>query len=93
MHKFDVLRRPITNEKTDVLTEAYNQYVFEVVKSANKQQVKHAVESVFSVKVTDVRTLIMPGKSRRWGRHITKTPAWKKAIVTLATGDRIDLHV
>lgn len=91
MHKYEVLRRPVLTEKTDILGEQHNQYVFEVAKEANKAQIKDAVETIFEVKVERVRTAVMPGKPRRWGRHTSKTPAWKKAMVTLAEGERIDL--
>jgi large subunit ribosomal protein L23 len=91
MHKYDVLVRPITTEKTDRLTDQSNQVAFEVSTDANKRQIREAVQSIFDVRVTAVRTMIMPGKGRRWGRHLTKTPRWKKAVLTLAPGDSIDL--
>ena len=91
MHKYDVLRRPIVTEKTDLMAEQNNQFVFEVARRANKRQIGGAVSEIFKVRVVDVRTMVMPGKPRRWGRHTTKTPRWKKAVVTLAAGDRIDL--
>jgi large subunit ribosomal protein L23 len=91
MHRYEVLRRPVLTEKTDILSEQSNQYVFEVAKGANKAQIRDAVEVIFDVKVVAVRTMVMPGKSRRWGRHVSRTPSWKKAIVTLADGDRIDM--
>ena len=91
MHKYDVLLRPVVTEKTDVLAEAHNQYVFEVARRANKVQIQNAVQELFGVTVVNVRTAIMPGKPRRWGRHVTRTAAWKKAIVTLQRGDRIEL--
>jgi large subunit ribosomal protein L23 len=91
MHKYEVLRRPVLTEKTDILGEQYNQYVFEVAKQANKTQIKDAVEAIFDVKVEVVRTMIVPGKPRRWGRHTSRTPSWKKAMVQLAKGERIDL--
>jgi large subunit ribosomal protein L23 len=91
MNKFDILRRPLQTEKTDVLKELSNQYVFEVAPTANKRQIRDAVQGIFNVTVLDVRTLVMPGKSRRWGRHITKTARWKKAVVTVRPGDKIDL--
>jgi large subunit ribosomal protein L23 len=90
MHKTQVLLRPVVTEKTDLMTDKLNQVVFAVDTRANKRAIREAVEHVFDVKVTDVRTMLMPGKGRRWGRHITKTPRWKKAIVTLAPGDTID---
>lgn len=91
MHKYDVLLRPVVTEKSDRLSDSGNQVIFQVRTEANKRQVAEAVEAVFKVKVTDVHTMVMPGKTRRWGRHITKTPRWKKAVVTLAPGDKIDL--
>jgi large subunit ribosomal protein L23 len=90
MHKYDVLRRPVITEKTDVMAEAHNQYVFEVARRANKVQICQAVQELFGVTVLDVRTALMPGKPRRWGRHVSHTPSWKKAIVTLQPGDRIE---
>lgn len=90
MDKYEVLRRPLITEKTDIIGDL-NQFAFEVAVGANKRQVQSAVEHLFSVKVERVRTMIMPGKQRRWGRRITRTSPWKKAIVTLAPGDRIEL--
>lgn len=90
MHPYEVLRRPILTEKTDTLGEIGNQFVFEVHPSANKRQVRDAVKLMFEVDVVDVRTMMMPGKSRRWGRHVTKSTPWKKAVVTVAAGQRID---
>ncbi len=91
MDRHAVLRRPIITEKTDGLTEAVNQYVFEVDPRANKREVREAVQSLFDVSVVKVRTMVLRGKTRRWGRHVTRTPRWKKAVVTLAAGDRIDV--
>ena len=91
MNRYEVLRRPIVTEKTDRLTDLSRQYVFEVAMGANKRQVRDAVEGLFNVSVTEVRTLVMPGKQRRWGRHLSKTPRWKKAVVTIAPGDKIEL--
>ncbi len=91
MHDYDVVIRPIMTEKTDVMADDNNQYVFEVARKANKRQVKKAIEKIFEVSVTEVRTMVVPGKSRRWGRVIRKTPSWKKAIVKLSTGDSIDV--
>lgn len=91
MHKYDVLLRPISTEKADVLTARFNQYVFEVAKGANKRQIKEAVEGLFHVTVADVRTMVIAGQFKRWGRHLSRSSAWKKAIVTLAPGDVIDV--
>lgn len=91
MHRYEVLRRPILTEKTDMMTERDNQYVFEVALAANKRQIRDAVQGIFEVTVVDVRTMVIPGKGRRWGRHLSKTPRWKKAVVTVQPGDRIEL--
>lgn len=89
MHVYEVLLRPIVTEKTMRQTEEDNQYTFEVDRRANKQQIKEAVEVAFDVTVEKVRTINVPGKSRRWGRDTYHTPDWKKAVVTLAPGDSI----
>ena len=89
MHKYDVLIRPISTEKTEAMGEEY--YAFEVARAANKQQVREAIEAIFEVKVAKVRTMIVRGKNRRWGRHIRRRPSWKKAIVALQPGEHIDL--
>ena len=91
MHRTEVLRRPVATEKTDLLAAQHNQFVFEVNTGANKRQIRQAVAELFNVEVVAVRTMIIPGKRRRWGRHISRTPAWKKAVVTLASGHEIDL--
>ncbi|MFC1931662.1 50S ribosomal protein L23 [Chloroflexota bacterium] len=89
MHLYDVLRRPLVTEKNTTL-QAQNKYAFEVAKEANKPQVKQAVEEAFRVKVTTVNMIIVPGKARRVGRRIVQTRPWKKAIVTLKSGDKIE---
>jgi large subunit ribosomal protein L23 len=92
----DVLVRPLITEKNTVLMEI-GQYSFEVARAANKFQIREAVEKTFNVKVTAVNTLNVKAKaksrtaSRRGGRITGHEAAWKKAIVTLAPGDRIDL--
>jgi large subunit ribosomal protein L23 len=90
IHPYGVLLRPIITEKSTVLT-GQDKYVFEVDVRANKNQIKEAVELAFSVRVSDVNTMKMKGKPRRWGRKITHAPHWKKAIVTLVPGDKIEL--
>jgi large subunit ribosomal protein L23 len=92
MHRTEVIRRPVVTEKTDLMGELHNQYVFEVHPRANKRQIREAVEATFDVDVLQVRTMMMPGKPRRWGRHESHTSAWKKAVVTLAEGQAIDLY-
>lgn len=78
----DLIKRPIITERT---AEAMSQskYVFEVHMSANKTEVKKAVESIFGVKVLKVNVLRVPAKPKRYGRHSGYTSEWKKAIVTL----------
>ena len=90
LHPYAVLLRPIITEKTTVLT-GLDKYVFEVDIRANKNQVKEAIQTAFSVRVAEVNTLIMKGKPKRFGRKTTKRPDWKKAIVTLVHGDKIEL--
>ena len=89
MHLYEVLRRPMITEKNTILQEQ-NKYVFEVAKEANKPQIKQAVEKAFKVKVTTVNMIMVPGKSKRVGRRLVQTQPWKKAIVTLKTGDKIE---
>lgn len=91
MHPYEVLRRPLLTEKTDIQTDTENRYTFEVDRRANKVQIKQAVETAFDVKVVAVNVINVPGKKRRLGRQIGRTPSWKKAIVTLAAGERIQL--
>ena len=91
MKPADIIKRPIAlTEKAARLKEA-NQVVFEVAIAANKIEIKTAVESLFSVKVTDVNTLIQRGKVKRVGRALGKRPNWKKAVVTLKQGETIPL--
>jgi large subunit ribosomal protein L23 len=90
MHVYDVLRRPIVTEKSTALSNAANQYCFEVDRRANKMQVKDAVETAFNVKVMAVQIANVPAKQGRYGRTmVIKKPAYKKAIVTLASGNTI----
>lgn len=91
MHPFQIIRRPIITEKAMLLADYENQYTFEVVMNANKPMIRDAVEEAFDVEVLKVNTMVVPGKPRRWGRRVSRTPAWKKAVVTLAPGDSIAL--
>lgn len=87
----DIVKKPLVTEKSTFLQDALNQYVFLVHPDANRLQVKKAVEQLFSVKVEKVRTMIRKGKPRRsFGRQFTTRP-FKRAIVTLKTGDKIDV--
>ena len=90
MQLSDILRRPLITEKNTAL-QAENKYAFEIANTANKPQVKDAVEKVFKVKVLDVNIIRIPGRMRRAGRRLVKTSPMKKAIVTLKEGDKIQL--
>ncbi len=87
---YRVVRRALLTEKTAEL-QAENKFVFEVDRRAGKPEIRQAVEEIFKVKVTDVKTMNVRGKVKRLGRHEGKRPDWKKAIVTLAEGDSIDV--
>ncbi len=89
MHLYEVLRRPLITEKNTAL-QAQNKYVFEVMDKANKPLIKQAVEKAFKVKVSAVNVVTVPGKSRRVGRRVVSTPSWKKAVVTLKPGEKIE---
>jgi len=90
MINFQVIKSPLVTEKGNLLKEIHRQYSFEVNPDANKYQVKDAVESLFKVHVTDVKTIRIRGKNRRVGKHIGKRSNWKKAIVTLKEGEKIE---
>jgi large subunit ribosomal protein L23 len=85
-----VLRRPLVTEKSTIARDEHNVVTFAVDPRANKQQIKGAIEQLFEVKVLDVRTIRMPRKSRRLGRFVGRRPEWKKAIVRLAEGQKIE---
>ena len=86
-----IIKRPLVlTEKGNALREQENQYLFEVAREANKTQIRSAIETLFSVKVEKVRTLIMRGRLRRMGRGHVKMQNWKKAVVSLAEGESID---
>ena len=88
---YKIIKRPVVSEKSTLLSEKQNKYVFEVAPEANKIQIKRAIEEIFKVAVVKVRTMRMPGKTKRVRLQLGRTPMWKKAIVTLKEGDRIEL--
>jgi len=90
VHLYEVLRRPLITEKNTML-QAQGKYVFEIAEEANKHQIKQAVEKVFKVRVMAVNVMTVPGKTKRVGRRMVLTPSHKKAIVTLKSGDKIEL--
>lgn len=85
-----IIRRPLITEKGTELKDHGNQYLFEVARDANKIEIKRAIESLFRVKVLQVRTISVRGKERRVGRYLGRTPDWKKAVATLKAGDSIE---
>ena len=86
-----VIKRPMITERGSLMRELHNQYFFQVDPQANKLEIKQAVEHFFGVKVTQVRTANYRDKIKRMGRFCGKRADWKKAVVTLAEGDTIDL--
>lgn len=84
-----IIKSHIATERTTILKQNNNEYVFEVDKRANKYQIKTAVEKTFKVKVDSVRTAMVPGKLRRMGRFEGKSGTWKKAIVRLKKAQSI----
>ena len=84
---YDIIKKPVITERS-MSGIAENKYVFEVMADANKVEIKKAVEEIFGVQVADVNTVKLPGKWKRMGVHTGKTPAKKKAIVTLKEGSK-----
>jgi large subunit ribosomal protein L23 len=87
-----ILLRPVVTERSSQDAEDRGAYTFIVAKDANKIEIRQAVEKLFDVKVSDVRTMNYRGKVRRLGRSIGKRPSYKKAVVKLAEGERIDVY-
>ena len=87
---YNIIKRPVITEKTGIQKEEFNQVTFEVDRRANRVAVKKAVEAIFKVRVAKVQTLQVKGKVKRRGRVLGKRKDWKKAIVTLMPGERID---
>ena len=86
---YDIIIRPIITEKSSRMM-SQNKYSFEVLKDANKIEIRRAVEDVFKVKVSSVHTINVHSKPKRMGRFIGRSRAWKKAVVTLLPGQRIE---
>lgn len=89
-HSYDVLHGPMLTEKGTLLKETDNKVLFKVAKSANKIEIKKAVEEIFKVKVDRVATMNFQGKKKRMGKYEGKRPDWKKAIITLKKGEKLD---
>ncbi len=87
-----VIRRPLFTEKSTRVQESQNQYAFAVDPEATKREIADAIKKLFEVEVTNVRTQNYRGKVRRMGRFAGRRASWKKAIVTLAEGQTIELY-
>jgi large subunit ribosomal protein L23 len=87
---YEVLINPMLTEKGTMLKEQQNKVLFRVAKNANKIEIKRAVEEIFKVKVDSVTTINCRGKNKRMGRYEGKRPDWKKAVVTLKEGEKLD---
>jgi len=90
MNRYDTIKRPLNTEKTTLQKESVNQVTFEVDQRANRIEIGRSVEEVFKVKVANVNTMHIKGKIKRRGRTLGKRKDWKKAIVTLMPGERIE---
>lgn len=88
MNQTRILKKPLLTEKSNNLKAEVNVVCFEVEKKANKKQIKDAVEKMFGVKVVDVKTAIVHGKHRRYGRSVGLKPDWKKAYVKIKEGEK-----
>ncbi len=96
MNEYDlagILLAPLVSEKSVLIGEKENRYIFKVHKRATKLQIKRAVESMLNVEVEAVQTLNLKGKSKRFGRTMGKRPDWKKAYVKLKPGHEIDFSL
>ena len=87
---YDVIKKPLITEKAMTLKEEENNVIFAVDPRADKFLIKEAIESLFSVKVASVRTLNCKGKKKRFGKTMGKRKDWKKAIVVLAEGEKLE---
>ena len=90
MDIYQIIREPHITEKATLQKELSNQITFKVHKKANKIQIKQAVEALLKAKVLEVKTMNVKGKNRRMGRNAGKRPDWKKAIVKLAPGEKVE---
>jgi len=90
LHPYTVIQRPLITEKATILAGEHK-YAFAVNQRANKNQIRQAIEMAFSVRVTAVNTMNIRGKRRRFGTRVRHSPDWKKAIVTLAEGETIQI--
>ena len=90
MIQYDIIKRPLITEKTTIQKDTHNQLSFEVNRQSNRVEIKQAIEKIFNVRVVAVQTMQIKGKPKRRGLIKGKRKDWKKAIVTLMPGERID---
>lgn len=90
MREYDIIRRPLNTEKTNLQKEMHNQISFEVARDANRVDIKNAIEKIFNTRVQTVQTMQVKGKVKQRGRIVGKRRNWKKAIVKLMPGQKID---
>lgn len=90
-HIENILIKPLLTEKSSIMTETANRYVFEVQLKANKYQIKNAVEKMFDVKVLNIKTTTSAGKMRRLGRFVKKGASVKKAYIQIQEGQKLEL--
>lgn len=91
MDRYQIIKKYLLTEKSSKAKEEENKYFFEVDRRANKIEIRQAVEGLLKAKVVEVRVMNVEGRSRRFGKSIGKTKPWKKAIVTLAPGNAIEI--
>ncbi len=90
MQEYEIIKYPVITEKSTAILGPENKYSFAVVKRANKRKIKKAIELIYKVTVLKVNVVKMSGKKKRVRRQLGRTPDWKKAIVTLKQGDKIE---
>lgn len=92
MNAQQVVKKPLVTERSMVLRDEQNKYAFQVHPRATKPEIRKAIEELFNVKVTGVTTMSVIGKTKRMGRYAGRRAAWKKAIVTVAEGQKIEIY-
>ncbi len=92
MNAQQIILRPLVTERSMVIRDTQNKYVFKVHTSATKPEIRKAIQDLFSVKVTSVATMNFMGKPKRLGRSSGRRASWKKAIVTVAAGQKIEIY-
>jgi large subunit ribosomal protein L23 len=90
LNKYDIIKRPISTEKTTLQKEMLNQVTFEVDRRANRLEIEKRIEEIFNVRVASVKTMQVKGKKKQRGRIMGRRKNWKKAIVKLMPGERIE---